>query len=59
VLTDGQFCLGVGTGEALSEHIVGDRWPGADERRELLEETIDVIRTLWRGEVVCHRGRHY
>jgi alkanesulfonate monooxygenase SsuD/methylene tetrahydromethanopterin reductase-like flavin-dependent oxidoreductase (luciferase family) len=28
---DGRFCLGVGSGEALNEHILGDRWPGADE----------------------------
>ena len=59
VLLDGRFCLGVGSGEALNEHIFGDRWPGADERLEMLEEAIEVIRTLWQGGVQDHRGRHY
>ena len=59
VLLDGRFMLGVGSGEALNEHILGDRWPGADERLEMLEEAIEVIRTLWQGGVQDHRGRHY
>jgi G6PDH family F420-dependent oxidoreductase len=59
VLLDGRFRLGVGSGEALNEHILGDRWPGADERLEMLEEAIEVIRTLWQGGVRHHRGRHY
>jgi G6PDH family F420-dependent oxidoreductase len=56
---DGRFCLGVGSGEALNEHIFSDRWPGADERLEMLEEAVDVIRTLWKGGFQDHRGRHY
>ena len=56
VLLDGRFCLGLGSGEALNEHILGDRWPGADERLEMLEEAVDVIRTLWRGGVHDYRG---
>jgi G6PDH family F420-dependent oxidoreductase len=59
VLLDGRFRLGVGSGEALNEHILGDRWPEADERLEMLEEAIEVIRALWRGGVHSHRGRHY
>ena len=59
VLLDGRFCLGLGSGEALNEHILGDRWPGADERLEMLEEAVDVIRTLWRGGVHDYRGDHY
>lgn len=59
VLLDGRFTLGVGSGEALNEHILGDRWPQADERLEMLEEAIDVIRTLWQGGMQSHRGRHY
>jgi G6PDH family F420-dependent oxidoreductase len=59
VLLDGRFCLGLGSGEALNEHILGDRWPGADERLEMLEEAVEVIRTLWEGGVQHHRGRHY
>jgi G6PDH family F420-dependent oxidoreductase len=59
VLLDGRFTLGVGTGEALNEHILGDRWPSAPERREMLEEAVEIIRDLWSGEVRSHRGAHY
>jgi G6PDH family F420-dependent oxidoreductase len=56
---DGRFCLGLGSGEALNEHIYSDRWPSADERLEMLEEAVDVIRMLWQGGFQDHRGRHY
>jgi G6PDH family F420-dependent oxidoreductase len=59
VLHDGRFNLGVGTGEALNEHILGDRWPEADERLDMLEEAVEVIRLLWQGGQQSHRGRHY
>ncbi|MFI7220142.1 TIGR03557 family F420-dependent LLM class oxidoreductase [Micromonospora maritima] len=59
VLHEGRFVLGVGTGEALNEHIFGDAWPQADVRLEMLEEAVEVIRELWRGEFVNHHGRHY
>jgi G6PDH family F420-dependent oxidoreductase len=59
VLLEGGFCLGVGSGEALNEHIFGDAWPEAEERLEMLEEAVSVMRALWLGEVVNHRGRHY
>ena len=55
----GRFFLGVGTGENLNEHVTGERWPSASERLEMLEEAIDVIRQLWTGENVEHRGRHF
>jgi G6PDH family F420-dependent oxidoreductase len=59
VLLEGRFALGVGTGEALNEHILGDHWPAADIRREMLQEAVEVIRALWRGGMQSHRGRHY
>ena len=59
VMLDGRFSLGVGSGEALNEHILGDHWPEAGERLEMLEEAVEVIRTLWRGGAQDHRGRHY
>jgi G6PDH family F420-dependent oxidoreductase len=59
VLLGGRFALGVGSGEALNEHILGTVWPDADTRLEMLEEAVEVIRTLWRGGVQDHRGRHY
>ncbi len=58
-LAPGRFFLGVGSGENLNEHVLGDRWPGAGERVEMLEEAIEVMRLLWEGGVVNHRGRHY
>jgi G6PDH family F420-dependent oxidoreductase len=59
VLLPGRFALGLGSGEALNEHIVGGRWPEAAERLEMLEEATHVIRTLWQGGMRSHRGRHY
>ena len=59
VLLEGRFALGLGSGEALNEHILGDHWPRADERLEMLEEAVQVIRTLWQGGMQSHRGRHY
>src|SRR5436305_6809507 len=59
VMLEGRFRLGLGSGEALNEHILGDHWPEADERLEMLEEAVQVIRTLWQGGPRDHRGRHY
>lgn len=59
VLTEGRFRLGVGTGEALNEHILDTRWPPAEERLEMLEEAVGLMRRLWTGELVTHRGTHY
>jgi len=58
-LMPGRFFLGVGTGEALNEHVVGSRWPPYDVRAEMLEEAVAVIRELWTGETVDHHGRHF
>jgi G6PDH family F420-dependent oxidoreductase len=55
----GRFVLGVGTGEALNEHILGGPWPSLDVRLEMLEEAISLIRELWTGEVVTRQGKHY
>jgi len=54
-----RFFLGVGTGEALNEHVVGVRWPPPAVRREMLEEAVGIIRALFSGETVEHRGEHY
>jgi coenzyme F420-dependent glucose-6-phosphate dehydrogenase len=58
-LMEGRFFLGVGTGEALNEHVTGERWPGAEERLEMLEEAIWVMRRLWQGHLVTHHGRFF
>jgi G6PDH family F420-dependent oxidoreductase len=59
LLTGGRFTLGAGSGEALNEHITGNRWPSADERLEMLEEAVYVIRELLSGRLVSHHGEHY
>ena len=58
-LLGGRFTLGVGTGEALNESILGGPWPPLDIRLDMLEEAVALIRELWTGEVVTNRGRHY
>src|SRR5213080_4406102 len=59
VMLEGRFNLGVGSGEALNEHILGEHWPEADVRLEMLEEAVEVMRELWKGGDVSHQGRHY
>jgi len=55
----GRFFFGVGTGENLNEHILGDRWPSVDERQQLLEEALEIMRALWQGGLVSHDGPAY
>src|SRR3954454_21073218 len=55
----GRFALGVGTGEALNEHILGDHWPPPEVRLQMLEEAVHLIRRLWTGDTVDHDGDHY
>src|SRR3954467_10975004 len=58
-LLDGRFVLGVGTGEALNEHILGDPWPGIEQRLSMLEESVEIMRALWDGGNVSIDGQHY
>ena len=55
----GRFFLGVGTGEALNEHITGERWPETDVRQEMLEEAIEIMRLLWQGGNQSYHGAFY
>ena len=55
----GRFFLGVGTGENLNEHVLGQRWPATHVRREMLDEAVAVMRLLWEGELASHRGTHF
>lgn len=59
VLTGGRFRFGVGTGEALNEHVLADVWPAVDLRLEMLEEAVDIMRQLFTGKQTTHRGQHY
>ena len=55
----GRFFFGVGSGENLNEHVLGDRWPSASERQDMLEEAVGLMRTLWEGELTSFDGMHY
>lgn len=59
LLFEGRFFFGVGSGEALNEHILGDRWPRPEVRLAMLEESIEIIQALWQGDTVDHRGTFY
>ena len=59
LLTGGRFTLGVGTGENLNEHILGQRWPSAEERLDMLEEAVSVMRDLFSGRLISHAGEHF
>lgn len=55
----GRFYLGVGAGEAVNEHIVGEYWPEAAARSERLLEGIEIIQKLFSGKVVKYKGAHF
>jgi G6PDH family F420-dependent oxidoreductase len=59
VQLEGRFVLGVGSGEALNEHILGDPWPSVGVRLEMLEEAIEVIRKLHEGDEISFHGTYY
>ncbi|HVM10623.1 MAG TPA: TIGR03885 family FMN-dependent LLM class oxidoreductase [Acidimicrobiales bacterium] len=52
----GRFWAALGSGEAMNEHITGDRWPDKPTRDARLLECVDVMRRLLRGQEVTHRG---
>ncbi len=54
-----RFFFGIGTGENLNEHILGDPWPEYEVRSEMLVEALEVMRGLWQGENFSHYGEHY
>ena len=59
LLSEGRFTLGLGSGESLNEHVVGDGWPGIETRQEMLSEAVEIIRQLHTGELVTFRGDHF
>lgn len=54
---EGRFWLALGSGEALNEAITGQYWPDKSERNARLLECVEIIRRLFEGETVTHRGR--
>ncbi|MGW7412329.1 LLM class F420-dependent oxidoreductase [Streptomyces sp. NPDC054863] len=59
LLSEGRFRLGLGSGENLNEHVVGAGWPSAQERIDMLEEAVEIIRSLFAGGDVNHHGAHF
>ncbi len=55
----GGFTLGVGSGEALNEHILGDPWPSTSVRLAMLAEAVEVIRALHTGKQTDFDGEYY
>jgi G6PDH family F420-dependent oxidoreductase len=58
-MSDGRFQLGLGAGENLNEHVVGQGWPPAATRHAMLAEAIEIMQELWQGEYVTHHGDFY
>lgn len=56
VMFPDRFWLAVGSGQLINEHVTGERWPTKKDRNQRLRESADVIRRLWSGETVTHRG---
>jgi G6PDH family F420-dependent oxidoreductase len=59
LLADGRFILGLGSGESLNEHTVGQGWPGVDKRQEMLVEAVEIIRALHAGDLVSYDGKYF
>jgi G6PDH family F420-dependent oxidoreductase len=55
----GRHWLGLGSGEALNEHVVGGYWPEAPERLTRMWEAVEVIKKLFSGKEVKHRGEAF
>ncbi|MDG4811082.1 TIGR03557 family F420-dependent LLM class oxidoreductase [Micromonospora sp. WMMD1120] len=58
IVSDGRFTLGVGAGERLNEHVVGQGFPSVRGRHERLREALEIIRLLWRGGYQSYEGKH-
>jgi G6PDH family F420-dependent oxidoreductase len=59
VMNPGRTWLGLGSGEALNEHVVAGYWPETPERINRMFEAIEIIRKLFTGKDVKHDGRYF
>jgi len=55
----GRFWLGLGSGEALNEHVIGGYWPEPAERLKRMWEAIEIIQKLFTGKDVKHSGQYF
>lgn len=58
-MTPGRFWLGLGSGEALNERVVGGVWPEPHVRLAMMQEAIDIIKQLFSGKEVRHNNAKY
>ncbi len=59
LLSDNRFTLGLGSGENLNEHVVGEGWPVAAVRQDMLVEAIEIIRQLHEGKQTTWAGEYF
>lgn len=59
LLADGRFTLGLGSGENLNEHVVGEGWPAVQARQDMLVEAMEIIRALHTGDLVTYDGQYF
>ncbi len=59
LLAEGRFTLGLGSGENLNEHVVGQGWPALQDRQAMLREAIEIISRLYTGDLVDHQGDYF
>ncbi|MBR7744289.1 LLM class F420-dependent oxidoreductase [Phycicoccus sp. BSK3Z-2] len=59
ILADGRFTLGLGAGENLNEHVIGQGWPPVAQRQDMLDEAVQIIKRLHTGELVTYRGEYF
>lgn len=59
LLSEGRFILGLGSGENLNEHVVGQGWPSVAVRQDMLEEAVTIIRELHTGELTTWEGEYF
>nr|MCW2727815.1 hypothetical protein [Aeromicrobium sp.] len=59
LLSEGRFTLGLGAGENLNEHVIGEGWPPVNVRHERFVEALDIINALFDGGYVNYVGDHY
>ncbi|MEV4348455.1 TIGR03557 family F420-dependent LLM class oxidoreductase [Actinoplanes sp. NPDC049596] len=58
IISDDRFTLGIGAGERLNEHVVGQGFPSVRGRHERLVEALDIINLLWQGGYQSYEGKH-
>jgi G6PDH family F420-dependent oxidoreductase len=59
VLSESRFILGLGAGERLNEHVVGEGWPEIGERHQRFSEAYDIIRRLLEGSIKNYCGKYF